>query len=44
MSVSIHFQALIPIDGDTYRKHKAVWDACEADARSDRRVLRQWRA
>jgi hypothetical protein len=30
MSVSIHFQAIIPIDGDTYRKHKAVVDACKA--------------
>ena len=30
MSVSIHFQAIIPVDGDTYRKHKAVVDACEA--------------
>lgn len=30
MSVSIHFQAVIPVDGDTYRKHKTVVDACEA--------------
>ena len=30
MSVSIYFQAIIPIDGETYRKHKAVVDACEA--------------
>lgn len=30
MSVSIHFQAIIPVDGDTYRKHKAVIDACKA--------------
>jgi hypothetical protein len=28
MSVSIHFQAVIPINGDTYRKHAAVRDAC----------------
>ena len=30
MSVSIYFQAVIPVDGDTYRKHKAVVDACKA--------------
>ena len=30
MSVSIHFQAIIPVDGDTYRKLKAVVLACEA--------------
>jgi hypothetical protein len=29
MSVSIYFQAIIPVDGDLYRKHKAVVDACE---------------
>jgi hypothetical protein len=28
MSVSIHFQAVIPINGETYRKHAAVRDAC----------------
>ncbi len=30
MSVSIQFQAIIPVDGETYRKHKAVVDACKA--------------
>jgi hypothetical protein len=30
VSVGIYFQAVIPVDGDTYRKHKAVVDACEA--------------
>jgi hypothetical protein len=30
MSVSIHLQAIIPIDGDVYRKHKAVVIACQA--------------
>lgn len=29
MSVSVGFKAVIPVDGDTYRKHKAVLDACE---------------
>jgi hypothetical protein len=28
MDISIH--AIIPIDGETYRKHKAVQDACNA--------------
>jgi hypothetical protein len=28
MSVSIHFQAIIPVDSDAYRKHKSVVDAC----------------
>ena len=30
MSVSINIHAIIPIDGATYRKHKAVQDACTA--------------
>ena len=30
MSVSIYFHAVIPVDGDAYRKHKAVVDACKA--------------
>jgi hypothetical protein len=30
MSVSIHFQAVIPVDGDVYRKHRAVVIACQA--------------
>jgi hypothetical protein len=30
MSVSITYSAVIPIDGDLYRKHKAVLDACKA--------------
>ena len=30
MGLSIHLQAVIPVDGETYRKHKAVVDACVA--------------
>lgn len=30
MGLSIHLQAVIPVDGETYRKHKAVVDACLA--------------
>lgn len=30
MSMSICFQAIVPVDGDEYRKQKAVLDACVA--------------
>ncbi len=30
MSVSIYFQAIIPVDGATYQKHRAVVIACQA--------------